>query len=386
MLKTDLKTIFLKINFGVIFGLVVLLFGFDFIDKLEIFYGIDFPKFNRYIKLGAGLYAIGFIILNLAYLIKNLKYLIVTSVTLASIFAVKYNFWYLYAEEFLRYSFILILFPVLHFSFHYSKHQEFLRLFYWVMKIFVSVNLLVILTGIVFDIEVFHTYQYGRSGYNGLLLSQGLTPYVYMSATVLFWDKKDYVMLTLVMIASILSGIKGVYLGEFILVALLLYFSKSISNTNKLRFGIVSLVVFILVTTIIFTTSKFQQVIEEDGILSAIFSYRTDNLMEIIETSPKDSYNYFIGVIGLETVRLEMQLIDILMFFGILGFLVFIYFMHAVYIDIVKSKNSKAFFIAALSLSLLSGNLFYIPMSILLFFLTLFCLNQKATQIDSILR
>jgi len=380
MLKVDLNTAFLKINFAVIFGLVTLLFCFDFLDKIEIFYGIDFPKFNRFIKAAAVFYAIGFIVFHLSYVMGKLKYLICTTIALSLIFALKYNYWDLYFPEFFRYMFILILYPVLHFSFHYSKHQEFLRLFYLVLKTFMIANLIAIFAGMIFNIEVFHTYQYGRAGYNGFLLSQGLTPYVYMSATVIFWAKKDNWMLVVVLLSSILSGVKGAYLGEFMLILILLYFSQNLSKAYKMRLGAICLAGFLVALTVIFMTPTFRQVIQEDGIVSALFSYRIDNLIEAIETSPDGSFNFLIGGVGLETVRLEMQLVDMMLLFGIIGIIIYGYFMVSVFMDVLKNNQSKAFFIASLSLSLLSGNLFYIPLAILLFFLTIFCLNQELIQ------
>ena len=153
MLKSEFNTAFLKINFVVIFDLITLLFCFDFLDKIEIFLDIDFPKLNRFIKAAALIYAIGFILFHWSYMMEKLKYLIFTVIVLSLIFAFKFHYWELYFQEFFRYIFILLLYPVLHFSFYYSKHQEFLRLFYWVLKIFMIVNLVAIFAGMIFNIR-----------------------------------------------------------------------------------------------------------------------------------------------------------------------------------------------------------------------------------------
>lgn len=377
MLKSNINTVFLKMNFVVILGLVSLLFCFDFLDKNEMYHAIDFPKFNRFLKIAVIIYAIGFIIFHLSYVFERLKYLIYTVFLLSLIFASKYNYWDLYVQEFFRYGFILIVYPMLHFSFYHSKNKVFLQGFYLILKIFMIANIIAIFSGILFDIYVFQSYTDERFGHNGLILSQGLTPYVYMAATMIFWVKKDHLMLAVVVLASILSGIKGVYLGEFMLISLLLYFSQNISQAKKVLLGITCLVGFLIVTIAILMTPKFQGVIKEDGIVAAIFSFRIENLIEIMETSPKDSFSFIIGAIGLETVRVEMQLFDILLLFGLFGILIYTYFLVSFYKDILKSNTSKIFFITTLSLSLLSGNLLYIPLASLLFFITLFCLNEE---------
>ena len=201
-----------------------------------------------------------------------------------------------------------------------------------------------------------------------------------MSATMIFWVKKDYWMLALVLLASMLSGVKGAYLGEFMLILLLLYFNENLSKVYKMRLALVCLFGFLIAVTVIFMMPTFSEVIREDGLISAIFSYRIDNLVETVATSPKGSFNFLIGGIGLETVRLEMQLVDILLVFGVIGILIYSFFFVSFYRSIVSNNHSKAFFIASFSLSLLIGNLLYIPLAILLVFLTLFCLNQKRMQ------
>ena len=136
MLNSKSHYIFLTVNFAVIIGFVILSFIFDFLDKVEIFYGIDFPKLNRLIKAAVGVYAIIFIIFHLSYVSGKLKYFIFTTLTIIVIFALKYDYWHLYFEEFFRYGFMLLFYPVLHFTLHEYKQQDFLRVFYRVMKFF----------------------------------------------------------------------------------------------------------------------------------------------------------------------------------------------------------------------------------------------------------
>lgn len=378
MIKTEIHNAFMKANPMVIIGFVIWTFCFDFLDKIEIFYDIDFPKFNRHLKIAIVVYSIGFMLISAPYVWKHLRYLIITLFALSAIFVLKYDYWDLYHQEFFRYCFILVFYPVIHYSFFKAKDQNLSNMFYKVLKILVIINLAAIFIGMVFNLQIFDTYQFHRPGYNGILLSQGLTPYVYLAASVMFWTYKDNWMLVVLFLAATLSGVKGVYFGIFVLFIPLIWFDKKYSNTFKIRMASLFSVAFIAVLAVIFMTPTFMKVIKEDGFMSAIFSYRLDYLHEMMETNPAESFNVFIGAVGLETIRLELQIVDILLFFGAIGLVVYIYFMVLVYKDVVKCFSAKAFFIASLVLSLLSGNLFYIPLVATLFFLTLFSLNQRS--------
>jgi len=195
-----------------------------------------------------------------------------------------------------------------------------------------------------------------------------------MSATVIFWAYKDQLMLSLVIVSSVFSGVKGVYFGEFILLTLLLIFDNKYSKRFKIKWVAICFVVFATLLSIIFSTKLFQNVIKKDGFLSAIFSYRIDNLIDTMRSSG-ENFNILIGAIGIPVIRLELQIIDIILLFGISGIVVYIYFAYSLFKDIIKDRTSKAFFIAAIFLSFLSGNLFYIPFAITLFVITLFTLN-----------
>lgn len=376
MLKTSIYNLFLNINKYIIIWFVILTFGFDFLDKIGIFYNIDYIKFNRYLKIIVGFYALIFILFHFSYLIDKLKYVIYTICALALIFALKNNYWILYYEEYVRYNFILALYPMLHYSFCKKKLNELFMKFYTILKVFTIINLCAIVIGFFFNVLIFQTYQFERFGYNGILLSQGLTPYVYMTSIAFFWANKNRRLLVLVIISSIFSGVKGVYFGEFVLFVLLLILDNKYSKTTKIKLITICFVVFSLLLAIIFSTRLFRDVINNDGILAAIFSYRIDNLINLIRHS-SENFNILIGATGLPFVRLELQIIDIILLFGVFGVLVYIYFLFSLFNDIVNNKIAIAFFTATLLLSFLSGNLLYIPLAATLFVVTLLYLNRN---------
>ncbi|MEZ4792902.1 MAG: hypothetical protein R2783_05430 [Gelidibacter sp.] len=150
----------------------------------------------------------------------------------------KHHFWALYFEEFYRYGFILVFYPVLHYTFHGLGHSGFLRVFYGALKLFMCINLIAILVGMAFGVQVFRTYEFGRFGYNGFLLSQGLTPYVYLTATIIFWSRNDYRMLAVTLLISALSGVKGVYFGEFLLFLFFVFYNDKFSKAHKMKLAL----------------------------------------------------------------------------------------------------------------------------------------------------
>lgn len=359
----------------IIFGFLILSFLFDFIDKIETFYRIDFIKFNRYLKLIFIVLSTFFILSKLKYLLRELKIIFFLLLAIGAVFLLKNNYTSLYMDEFLRYSFGLLIYPLFFYT-YYKTETSLDQQLYALFKVLICVNAIAILAGFAFNLAVMQTYQYGRFGYNGILLSQGFTPYVYLCATTLFLVFKDKKMLGLILILSVVSGIKGVYFSQFLLVTLYILFEKGYSGKKKIIVISLALVSFISFLGILFMSPVFKEILDSDGVLSMIFSFRNENLMEVIEKINTSNYNAFIGAINLDVVRIEMQFFDVILFLGIIGLLVYILFIHQLFTKIARTKTSKIYLIVVLTLSLLSGNLFYIPMAMVLLFLVLFAFRN----------
>ena len=374
MLNT--KTLFSR-SHHVIMWFVMLSFCFDFIDKIEIFHNINFIKFNKYLKLGFILYALFFIIMYLKTVFKTRKLVIYSILVLSIIFLLKFNFSTRYLFEFLRYIFILITSPLLYYVYIDKKHNL-LNNLYFIFKGFIIVNALAILASLLFDITVFHSYRWNRFGHNGFILSQGVTPYIYLTATVLFWVAKNKVMLITTVVIALLSGIKGVYFAELMLISLLFIYSKDFKKGAKIKGLIVSFLTFTASVFWLFKSSVFEKAFKSRGVISTLFSKRTDNTIDLINSITIDNYNFLIGTIKLTRVRLELQILDVLLFFGVLGLLIYVLLFWFLLKTQINTVVSKVFFITCVSLSILSGNLLYIPFASILMLLVLFALNKQS--------
>lgn len=368
---------FLTNYHGAIFGFLILSFGFDFMDKIEIFYDIDFIKFNRIIKAIFLVYSIIFILTHVKYVQENLKMVSFIIVLLSIVYVSKNNFSERYFVEYSRYIFSLLVFPLLHYT-YVNKDQDLFVKLYKFFKWIILINAILILIGILFEVKIFQTYQFdGRFGYNGLILSQGFTPFFYLCATTVFWVYRDKKMLLLLLLLCVLSGLKGVYFAEFLILSLLVISSQKFNKSFKTIIFSILLITFATLLVRLLSSPIFVEVSESKGLLSAIFSFRTDNVLEVFSQINRDNFNIIIGALDMEVVRLEMQLFDVILFFGIIGLVAYILFLYMLNKKIVKGTVAKAFFITILALSALSGNLFYIPLSSILMFLVLIALYNN---------
>ena len=174
----------------------ILSIAFDLVDKYSIYYEYDLVKFNRILKL---VYLIFISVLIFYHRKKMLSTHLVSLITLLGIsiiFILKFNFSPFYIDEFARYFFGFLMLPWLFISFN-SKGFNFFYGFYRIMRAVVYINIVLVVLGLIFKINLFETYEFSRFGYNGALISQGSTPYIYLTATALFWVYRDKMLLFL---------------------------------------------------------------------------------------------------------------------------------------------------------------------------------------------
>ncbi len=380
----NVKTLFNNYQL-VVFGFIVLSFGFDFINKIDIFYDLELMKYSKFFKIIFLLYALIFSIMHSTYIYKNFKLLCFTILLLSVIFLLKNNFSERYTIEYIRYVFPLSVFPLICFA-YINRSRELLDKLYKFFKWFIILNTIFILVGLLFEIKAFRVYPFGRFGYNGVILSQGVTPYIYLCSITLFWVFKDKKMLILTIFVSILSGVKGVYFVEFLFFSLVVFFNNNVTKIFKIKILVTLFISFIISIIGLFLTPLFRNVIQSDGIFSAISSYRNVYTLNLLKEITPDNYNIFIGTITLQKVRLELLIIDLLLFFGITGLIAYLIFLRSLFKSLIKSNLSKFFFASILLLSLLSGNLLNVPLSLILMFLVLIALrgNSECKKLNNI--
>ena len=235
---------------------------------------------------------------------------------------------------FLRYIFPLILF--IYFNNHLIIEENSKKLLFKLFETIIILNSFLIVFGFLFKIQFFETYEFSRFGYSGLLRNSSTSTYFYLISLFYFlYSYKEQFFnkwkSILVFIVCFFIGTKSIYLG--LSAVTLTYLFIRFRNYKKkylLGFG------FLLITLIIgyflfFEFGKFNQIRESHGLVSSILSYRDQLFLNKTLPNIKENWNfinYLTG--GLNNIhdRSQLDIIDIMHFWGILGgtFYVLIYY------------------------------------------------------------
>jgi hypothetical protein len=235
---------------------------------------------------------------------------------------------------FLRYIFPLILF--LYFNNHLIINESSKKLLFKFFEAIIILNSFLIVFGFLFKIQIFETYEFSRFGYNGLLRTSTTSTYFYLISLFyfLYLYKEQFFnkwKSILVFIVCFLIGTKSIYLGLSAVTLTFLFIRfRNYKKKYLLGFG------FLLITLIIgyflfFEFGKFNQIRESHGLVSSILSYRDQLFLNKTLPNIKENWNfinYLTG--GLNNIhdRSQLDIIDIMHFWGILGgtFYVLIYY------------------------------------------------------------
>lgn len=253
---------------------------------------------------------------------------------------------------------------------------------YTYFEYFLYVNSVAIFIGLVFNIELFRSYEYSsRFGYSGFFSKPGEASYMYIIAIVTnfyFWiTRKDKISLyktTFFIIVSLFLGQKKVL---FFLLVLGLFYGLSYFKYKKW----IKVALFISIPSLLFFKDKiikytmqispfWQERYDEFGLLSVVTSYRNLLLEKAIEyiNSDWNFWNYLFGGINFIKFKTEFELVDLYLFLGISGVLFYIYI---VYFHFIKSANlfKRILIIIVFLTSLISGGLLLNVSAIVLFYI-----------------
>lgn len=236
------------------------------------------------------------------------------------------------------------------------------------------INLILIFLGYYFEIKLFKTYNGARFGYNGLFKSTSTASYFYMLSLILFESLKTksnwrYVIIANIIVSSLFIGSKSLYV--FIAFYGLLYLGNKIYEMQKyfsqkkffLIFTLVVLFIgYILFIPLISLNSSLNKVLIDNGVISAIFSYRDLHLKNVIANIQEhyNLLNYFFGGLGLVDRPTEFALVDIFLTFGLLGTVIFGFFLINNFPKI-NDYNTRILIFGVIAIIILRGNFFYFP-------------------------
>lgn len=263
---------------------------------------------------------------------------------------------------------------------HYCLHNKSKNSFIFISRILAFIfliNCLLAWSGFFLGIEIFRTYGHiadieagwvdQRFGYDGFLLEQNNATYFYIIGLICcYWlySKKRLNILWLLFgfISCFIVGTKSLYAAVFLLSVLVLFKSK---RSRILIFLTSSglFLIWLLSSTLVIDKLNFTLI---DSVLSGRLSNYVLHVYPLLERV--DLLQILLGFQGGDPKKylVEMELVDLIIFFGLLGGGVYVYISLKEIFSIVKDSDLKLSIVGIsviLIVSFFSGHLFYDPVS-----------------------
>ena len=353
----------------------ILMFIGNLLVKLSIFYFDGaFNRINGYIKLFFEVIFVFFIIKNFKFskllfyplALVTIMFIgqLISGVSLGNILT-SYHNGNLYILNSLIYVFIFIC------AVKFSKADE--NVYHSVIRVLekaLLINSFFIIIGTILSIEFFRTYAFsGRFGYNGLFAKNGEVSYLYMIMIIyyyykyIFMKQKSLFIGIFIVGSSLLIGKKVMFLFLF----LLLIFHFSFVHKRKKIFRVLLLVLALIVSlfsskiiALVLNVSDFwRTVYEQYGLMGAITSSRSQILGGTLNSIEQkwQLLNYAFGGIDFLTYRVEFEFVDLFLFLGVSGLLIYLCFLKT-YIFSKDNKILNSLVLIFLLCSSFAGGLF----------------------------
>ncbi|WP_046755334.1 hypothetical protein [Kordia jejudonensis] len=245
---------------------------------------------------------------------------------------------------FIRHLYFFLLIPILA-----NLSQETWKKIIKILIIFAKVNAIFIVLGLLFDINVFKSYPYtNRFGFNGLLPIQGAGTFYYIFVISIVYYKGfteyrnfkkinrstllDFIILV---VAALLLGTKGAYLFLFLLLLADVFFRQERKRLVYFTVGSLTLLFVFFSEKIAINMLKLMDlsttIYTDNGLITVLLSYRDllfISAMEYIEIN-WNAINYLIGGTNFTILKVEIELVDIFLFFGVVGIIIYLFFVKS---------------------------------------------------------
>ena len=263
---------------------------------------------------------------------------------------------------------------------------------YRYFEYFLYINVIALLIGYIFHVEIFRSYEYtNRFGVSGFFSKPGEASYMYMIAIIVnyyFWISKNsntnLYKLLLFIACSLCLGQKKMML--FLLLLSIVHLIHY--NRFKKAFRILIPTAFVLflffketiIQAILSKSPFWKGIYEESGLISTIFSYR-DQLLINAMTYVEEQWtflNYIFGGLPLGEHKVEFEFVDLYLFLGFAGVTYYIYLVSS-YLNGGNFLKRNLIIIAFIT-SLLSGGLILsVTVTILLYIAAKFIMLPNNT-------
>lgn len=241
--------------------------------------------------------------------------------------------------------------------------------FYKVYEYIVIINSIIVIITIVFDLPIFKTY-YHRFGSSGAFMTPSIITYFNAIALTYFlyqflFKKKKLIELILVSAVCFLTGTKAMIFFFVLSTIHVILLKKLYTKRNfYLVFLGVGVILFLAKEKIFeFVYENFKPLIkvyQERGAFSSLTSLRDvnfkNNFLPVL--SEKWTWlNYLFGGTDFEIYRIEFEIFDVFLYFGIIGMLLYLIFYFKNVINFSRMNRFGKIQMGILILTaLISGN------------------------------
>ena len=254
-------------------------------------------------------------------------------------------------------------------------------------------NSCLLVIGFLFDIDVLSTYSGPwRFGFDGLIFAQNEASYIFIFAITTVYYRRFYLNINefffwIVVIPSIIVATKAVYL--YLILLLLFHVFKRVSIRNILTFGIAFLffVYFLFSSAInkIFINSYniFMYMYEREGLWGALLSGRGAYIREKLKPLIFEQWtlpNFIFGGQDVVSHYIEMGFLDLFLFFGIFGSILYLYIFYSIFKLISFPKDFKLFFGISLTIIVATAGHFFESGIAGLHFIFLLLVNRNLSK------
>ncbi|MFD1062569.1 hypothetical protein ACFQ1Q_04865 [Winogradskyella litorisediminis] len=382
------KTILSKFDEFLLSNFILIILASEFFTKILIL-SENLPyRVSTFVKLGLGLYLFFYIYKKNLWWHKILKFLYFLTI----IFIVGQLF-FLFKNNTSKTDLLNNLFtfstyiflPLFVVCVENEKTHEIVLRNVISIKVAAFINLPIILFSLIVPFEIFRSYPLtDRFGFNGFLGFSSSASFFYIAIIIIFFgtyyinkSKKNLIFLILHTFISILVGTKTIWF--FLLLVAISYFCFLIKNPLKSFFRFLFLIGIIFFLSFrekieLFIVSIFsfaERYYNEYGFLTVILSTR--------DLYFKQVYNYYISNFSLPTflfgginvikIRVEFEFINMFVFFGLFGTLVYLLIIRYIFYKTQQKPIKTTIFVALIITCALSGGFFYSVFSACLFYL-----------------
>lgn len=251
-------------------------------------------------------------------------------------------------------------------------------------------NSIFVLIGFFFDLEYLKSYPYTeRAGALGLLNAHTFAMYFYFFVIIYLYSYRkvsrlNYYKLIYAIIISLFLGKKAVVLFLTLLALYHIYVIVKIKLkvlVSILGTGLVLVIGFRnqLINLFLELFPFWEKLYQDNGLLSILTSTRSDTLINVSGQISNNwtFFNYIIGGAVLPDYRVEFGIIDLFIFFGVIGVLIY----YLIFKDILKplDKTHKALVLIVLLTSFFVGG-FLVNINLIMFYVCLITLFYNKTE------